>query len=822
MAQQPSFQPVLNPSGYQAQPNVNRLAGLGDSRSSLEGLSNLATVAKAGNDIYQNEKLKTIQSDVTAEINQLIEQTQAGSPSYKAQIKDDLTVQSEYLASGDQLNVLTTLVEDSYKKKLSFYNRALEQGRIDEFAFNELVLNVTRETITKNPGFRNEILTAASNRLEDSGIRARLRFDEDLIKSQAARQDQIQKDITTQLDTYDLGRGKYQFSDGTYDVVKAQKDIDAMATAERNYTQFKRETEVGTVYSEKEMKDFETSGVIQTLVLGANLEDDKVITEIASKYPNDFPKAKNEIIRLIAQRKASFRANPNITKFASSPVVKDNVDFREKTLDALVEAMESFSSFEDYKKYKSNTTDIMRNEQTMQVMSQYNVPALTLLTQVASVAGVSNSEEAKSFFNKFIITGKSILSNSIITDPIALNKFPGTNTSGVNLLFNESAKQSSSELFSNVLSSWVGAINNPTITPNAAAAYGQLDDLITSAGDVNKREKILELKPEARTDLENALKDYTQKINLDLSNYLSANPDKNITLDINPSTGRLIVSGADKNFNQTYTARIDKSLAAYANSRGLTPKEAWPDFYEENFPTLFSGESNDVSVVQDSMDPYVLKSSQIAAQEHLKNKQLFEQNKISKEEFYNRSSTLNTALKSDINTYKEKAVLNNPFKVKTDDLSGLKQFNTQREGILAAADEILLNGPTNSIKNIIISRDSGVNYSENTPIGQQEIIDYVAKFLKVSPEQPIDLTQKETMAKLLMALAAVEGTAETLTYQGRQIDWTRISQFLTKPKVTPVSKRTTFDSEIPTDVAKRVQELERPFGSEVPADLVKD
>jgi hypothetical protein len=782
MAQQPSFQPILNPSGYQAQPNANRLAGASKGMSSgLTALSRIAELGGPAMDAYQSFKTSDIREKIQADLEPLLEEAMGGSPSFQGELESNVAMNQEILNTlpsvpgpedPEVLNTFISGVEKNINSDIQRLSRAKEQRRMSPYEFEQRSLAIARRYLSDNPGLRREILSTISNTFQDQGIIERLKFDESIVSNQQAVYEAEAKDIQQNFEKWNIPDSPYRTPNGTYDVPRARAIIDLYRKDEAKWNEFTRNREYSQAASEDDLKYIESSGLPYELVHGATITNMSDLSNIFSGSVEDFPKAKLQASAYLTQSLVNFRNNPRIRSYMSSPVVKEAADFYEKQITALTASMESFNSLEDFNKYTSNMKTILENKEQVKMMNRLNTAELNLALKVGGIANLTNTANGVKFLSDLVIVGQDILVNAKVNDNRAFTTLPNSSNTTMGLFFDQAAKDSanglegSSGLLNKVVTSFIGGIEDPRITKNPQEQFTRLDDFIRRAGNANNKDSFAELDGEARTKFQTALDVYNEQINVNLSDYLSKT-DRDITININPKTGRLIVSGADAEFNQTFTARIDQALGAYANFRGQPASEVWVDFYEENFSNVLSGET-----------PQVVKPR------------------------------------------------NNPLNLKKPDASGFQEYETIEQGIQGAANQLMryyegkgvAKTPRRTVKDIIDLWRPASDRRGEKDISQEDYINTVSSALGVSPASPIDLTKKETMAKLILAMSQVEGGAGSLVYNGRPMVWTRVSQILSK-KIKNVED---YDSDIPTDVAARVQSRGKTgFDSDIPADLVR-
>ena len=387
--------------------------------------------------------------------------------------------------------------------------------------------------------------------------------------------------------------------------------------------------------------------------------------------------------------------------------------------------MQSFNSLEDLQKFTQNQKSIMSDVQSMNLIKDVDVPRLELMIKLGSTGNLINTPEGRDFTKKMLIQTRDIFTNGKVTNGNMFAPMPGSKQTGMSALVQEALKAvnpnnpESIKAASQVVGANIDAINDPTISPSPMDQMKRADTFIMDVGKPEFMEKFIVVDPNTSNKYLDLLDKYNGQIDQDLEKYFVNNPNKSVKLEINPATGTLSAQGGDQEFNSMFTSRINNSLKAYANLKVQTPKEVWKDFYEEYFPGLSQGKS-----------------------------------------------------------YAEESVnRNNPLNLKDATTGKFREFNSLEEAVIAYESQFkrYAEGKTdgvkrNTIKSIIdLWRPSSDRRGESD-ISQQNYYNAVSEAMQLTPNTPLDLNDKETMAKLISAMAQIE--------TGQSLNPLRVSSFL--------------------------------------------
>lgn len=598
------FQPILNQSQFQANSRgmVNQLKGSTNNLGVIEALGKATLI---GGQQYVDHLAKEEQANVRAQLgaalDPIIQEGLLGSKSYQEEQRTELATLGETLnrlplqeaEDADSVNLAVSRIESEMNRKLQFLTKAKEQGRMSPFTFEQEIRRIGRHFVANNPALRKEIMDTIKDTLYDQGIIERLSFDEKIAEDERKLYEASVKDIESELRSRNFP-SQHFYKNGVFDLKAAGKTIDTLRSRQLAIDMFKDEAQINKLNDEQKEILLNDSSVVQDVVLGEYYNNLGALDQVFAANPNDFAKAKKEAATYLATAKMNFRANPIIGPNAHRQTVKDALANHEKQTEALLSALESFNSLEDYQKFTSNVRQILSNEQNSNLMTRYNVPEMELLIRFGSIGNLINTTEGQTVVSKLIAQGKEMFATNRVTDPTFFNKVPGTNDTGMNLLLRNSAtgvSQGSQELFSKALSAYVSAVDDPELNGTTVPDLKKADQLIQELGKPEYESAFIDINPEAMGRAIELFDSYIRKTDLALKEYINdpKNNNKTIKLEINPSTGMLYAIGGDSQFNNTFVARINNSLKAYANMIVSTPKEAAKSFYDVYFPELKQG-----------------------------------------------------------------------------------------------------------------------------------------------------------------------------------------------------------------------------------------
>jgi hypothetical protein len=782
MAQQPpNFQPILTESGFAADSKAytNKLAG---SSSSLGAVAGLAEAGIVGLSAYgkikaEDDLLKT-QQEIDAAVEPLIKEAEERSPYYQGEAAKSLVRYNQVLEQlpsvdgGDDPEELDNFVggvQSAIEEKVTFLEKAKEQGRMDPFTFDMRLRDITKKFISDNPGLRPEILELVKNKLQDARIIDVLKYDESNEEKVAKAQEEELKEVRQELDKRNIPE-HLAYVNGEFNLNVAKGLRDKGRANDLTLSEFERGSKVGKILSDADVEKFSKDGTVNHMISASFQKDSLELNQIFADFPNNFAGGKKAAIEYIARKKIEFMSTPGLSKYMANAEVKGSVELYMKQLDVLQESLQSFNSGADLKLAMENIAGTLDSASTIELLTKIpNLKGIELAVKMSQVPGVLASSDGAKVRADLAKLVSDVLTNTTIGSSNAFKITPGQPLSQAGLLLNgatEAAKDGNLEAQDN-LSKAVEAIfkglEDPKVLNNRDSQIKAYDEIINLVGLPQNVSSFIDISPQAASKYKEGLDNYTYQISASLDKYIATHlRDKEINIEINPKTGRLLVTGkdVDEKFNRDFTTRIDRALKAYANLRVDTPANVAKDFYTEYFSDVLLGntaekkaKSNNPGQLPDkegkpqvfttpkdgieALESRILdiaggtvgatKAEKIeveeeAAQEFRRNKEELKKGKISKEEYGNRASSLNRTLKQKL--YDLDAKYKQPKKVTLRYLiDGLNPAGSKTD------------------------MDSS----------NSELVDYIAEHMGVKKNEHLDLEDKGTLSKFMAAYSSSNG-----------------------------------------------------------------
>jgi hypothetical protein len=757
------YQPILNQQGFS--PNtgamVDRLKG---SASMMGAVADIGKIAIGAGEEYtkikENQQIAQVKGQVEEAIRPFIQETLDNSPSTKEQVKEELGLYKTALdvlptlegGSAEQVNDTASLLNAGYTRAVEKLSRAKEQGAISPYAFDQKFRAITKKIVSDNPSLRDEILKTARNILEDEGIIQLVKYDAETEEAKARREEAKYNSALQEAKERNISLRPYRMSDGTINLSALTRQIDIEREEEALAKAATQKITNNKAADDQELRFVETSGVVPAIVHTRFNEISSVINQIYAENEKDISKANLSADLVIAKAITAFKNDPLIAKYASSQLVKDGLADLTNSLTIVRNAKGKFASGEDAANYTGNMKSIMSDTQTIAVMRKLNIPMAQTMIQLMGLPGQSNTPEALAFTKNLFSFANDILKGNLV-DGAVFNIIPGTKQPAMSAIVQETLRNSdpsnpeSVSNVSKVVSANINAINDTTISTTPEQQMKRADDFFIDVGKTEFNEKFIDIDPNTSNKYFDLLNKYNGQIDQQLQKYFIDNPNKTVKLEINPGTGMLIAQGADQAFNATFTSRINNALKAYANMRVSKPSEVYTDFYNDFFPGITQGKSyaqeavsknNPLNIkdsqgnfkqfnsLQDSVQDFEkmifgssedqVKMATAVAKEFEANKKLYQQKKISKEEFFNRASSLNNAFKVENQT-----MANRPKTIRT-----------------------------------IVDK---FYKASNLPVSQEDklrTVNYFSDIFSKAPNTPLDLDDKELIAKFYTGFGYLE------------------------------------------------------------------
>lgn len=737
----PTFQPILSESNYSPTPISKKLGGYSKTlEPGPSGLDQLAALAKLGvqaYDVYDKYKLSKVQENVRRDTEALVNEAQMGSPSIygdKAQeVRTDISDSIIDQANAGQIpafeseeemrsfNSQYSKIEDGYKQKQDWLLKAKDQGRISELEFREKNLAITKQYLAANPGYRTEILQTASNVLQDSGIIARLQRDDAMI-SEGNKQAQAARDkLEQEAKERDVDLTNHRDPEGGINYGSLSNEINKRRENAYFASELKRLNDTNEQLDKAQVTDLVRGGIHLKAMDGlfANLQSsfNTMFSGESGKYASEVVAAADAVSVYKRNLRSMFSAYLNI------PEIEKQVQFYETQADDLIARMKSYGSQEELKSFLTNQNTITRQSQELGLATVVNLPAINAIASLVSasggLAGLTAEGKTGLVLQLTKLTDDAIKGvQSLDSESYSLTnpKDPANNKSvstGKTLLDNVMKQvqkdiPGSIPLMNNVTSAFLNGITDFTTVPNPTDAFRSMDDAISIISEDTNKKVALSLDETNQSKYLNTIGDYSDSILKEFYSFASSY-DGDIEFTINDSTGSLVVTGikdgtVNKEIQDKYVARMNRSLKAYANINGISSKEASPAFFSTYYEPLFNIEARPIT--------------------------------------------------------------NNPINVLDSNGRNIKQFATKEEGIIAGANQVLeaYKGsstvpPATNIATLIKRLRPIDNTNQELAQSQQTIIEAVAKQMDLSPRTPLELQNPRVLSQFISALAQTEGNS---------------------------------------------------------------
>lgn len=476
----------------------------------------------------------------------------------------------------EEVNPVTAKMRET----LARYQKAKDQGLMTPEDFTDRTLSVLRTATNRNPGLFKELSDQASKVLQLSGITDVVKSDQLVQKSQQEKADAYIKDLYARAKEQDI------FYTSTTPIYEIEQQLQVAETDKRNYTLQLRA---------KDRKDMFTAG--QALDWVATNGDSSVrgglsnfgstlskIAEVSQASPTEYSKIKaNATLAGIKAKDAFLESIP--VEIRNNPTVIQKIESFNKGIDTTLTMLEGLGSGEDWKKAVNNHLEITKIGQDQRIRDTVDVAAIDLTMNIlkADPSFFAVSDPArKSVYNTLLQ-----LQSGNYSAPIIDQQMPKTMKEN-----SLSRHIDSSAILGKETGSYEG-LNKILDTFNAKTLQIQ---------DPNQKYVFLakNLESLSKADLSGAKSDTVSKVKTMVDNFLHdptyGLPDMfskvekyGVTVDVLPD-GRIQFLGNEANkFNSKYGIAVNNALGAYANSQGITTKEAAKKFYPEYFDKYISG-----------------------------------------------------------------------------------------------------------------------------------------------------------------------------------------------------------------------------------------
>ena len=710
------FQPILNQpnfKAYVAEPIVSKTGG-----AAFETVAGLAKdIGKTFIEGVQSSEIEGLKKQTAQHIEDYlassptrVKEVQVEAAGLENAMQQFTQVPAPEGMTGEQISAAYSGVQAELDKRLEFLRRAKDQGLVTGTDFTERVLKSTREAVAKNPGITRELMNSASQTLELYGIQDRIRRDDALVKAQQDAGAKMQTELWNEADKRNIPI-TYN-ADGSVDYDTLSRRIMKNRADQGAYAVLDQIGKTNDILDKNEIRDITSKGLHYAAVNGAYSDISAKIIGIFNDgsipYANKVATAKSAILD------AKGKVRQGFSRYMQDNQMKEAATFFDAQADHLMTAIEAFKSGDDAKKFFTNEKTILEDQQTINLLGKVDVASMKFYSSIMQSAGFANlaqTDAGKTFINGFVG-----LSNDMMRDasprPSNYEKNETIRDSQFGVIIKQHLDTMANndftkvEEFNKVVTGYLKGMNDKNVTPNVQDYFTKAEDLVKMFKDPKYNTVLSNLDDDARSKVFETIGTYNDQLAASMAQYVKMHPEQNIKLST-LGDGTLVATGGSTEFNRDYVGRINMGLGAYANLNGVSKQEASKTFYPEHFREALTNPD---------------KSGK---------------------------GTIN----------------NNPLNIMKPDGSDIVQYKSFDEGIKATYGQLMryytgqgvAGSPRQTVTDIIgLWRPESARRGASD-ISQQDYVSFVAKNIGVTARQRLDLSDPVIMAKLISAMATVEG-----------------------------------------------------------------
>lgn len=200
-----------------------------------------------------------------------------------------------------------TGIQGQLQTKIDKLTRAKNQGVMSEFELSQRLAAITKEAVTNNPYYTNEIIAQASQTASLNNITARVKHDTSILEDQVALDAAANKKLVTEALKHDVDiynpDGRYQDANGNMDSAAVALELTKRQQKKSTYTQYKIHNDTNTEIKGMNTEQLLDSGqpylLNDAVVFGSDARMNEVLAGKGS------PDEKQRIIERIAQEELS-------------------------------------------------------------------------------------------------------------------------------------------------------------------------------------------------------------------------------------------------------------------------------------------------------------------------------------------------------------------------------------------------------------------------------------------------------------------------------------------------------------------------------------
>lgn len=602
MAQTPSFNPTIDPISFNPKPVVSGVKDKGSTMSMLAGLGSLTAEGIAN---YQEQ---SAYEDVDKLSADLTSQYELQSPTLIAETQEDINKVSPFIAQAQlgmtpafgseqeaqAFNQEYSKVEETYREKLNFLQRAQEQGKMSPEQFAMRAKELTKSVIARNPHLSKELLSRLSTNLSSSGIQERMQLDEQYYKSIQKQQDFRLKEITENLGTF--GANIFMFKDsvtGEFDLPKAER--------------FLIEKGKNLVITKELEQDLKNTKTVDDATLLA-YKRSGVFGKVTDVYANNYSAAALEAVnsggdvdQILTSLRFSIdennrRIDVGFSQLSDDPDVKSAIENTKKYGESVYNALKSSLTKEGATQLAQNINTLNNITETDEVRAALggNIKKFEMLQLVLSNPYFSSLVKENQFdeMKNLLITyglqlnGLRLGSSSLEVNPATgVSDFTSLNTSQTNVVASGQYDEAFVGSYNNQISDRHKAVTSVQSPQQKFNDVQQLlseyasDEFAKAAAVVNP-----ELKQEALTLIRGQ--------SIPLGKGIQGLEDNGVEFGFTDEGLLQITNGKGTNKDLVnFIDRVNTNLKAFANLSGTSTKNASKSYFETFYNDVFKPET---------------------------------------------------------------------------------------------------------------------------------------------------------------------------------------------------------------------------------------
>jgi hypothetical protein len=599
MAQTPNFNPMIDPVSFQPKPIVSGVKDKGSTMSMLAGLGSLTAEGIAG---YQEQ---SAYEDIDKLSSQLVQEYEYQSPSIIAETEASIAKDSPLIAQAnlgitpafesqeeaEAYNDQYSKVESSYRDKLSFLQKAQDQGKLSPEEFALRAKTLAKEVTARNPHLSREILNRLSLNLSSSGIQERMEVDKEYYAGIQKQYDFRIKQLSSGLDS--IGANILMFRNrvtGEYELDKAESFLVDQKIKDNVKYQVEQELESQKIVDDKTLADYKKSGVFG---------------QIADVYAKNYWAAALEAVNgegdvdqvLTSLQMAIDENNRNIdrgfSQLSYDEDVRRVIENTKKTGQLVYDTIKNSVTREGQKEQAQNIATIDNLLETQQVRDALggNIKRFEILNTFLSnpyLKEMIAKKDYEALSNLLITYGQQLNGFRIGQENLSVN--PATGASNFTSL---NTGQISAIASGNYDEAYVGAYNNQVADRHKAVTsiespqqkFNEVQQLLTeyASPEFAKAAAVLnpEYKQEAFTLIQGQSAPLAKSIQSleDTGVEFGFNSDGLLEVTNNKATNKDLVNFVD---------RVNTNLKAFANLNGTSTKNSSKIYFDTFYTNVFN------------------------------------------------------------------------------------------------------------------------------------------------------------------------------------------------------------------------------------------